>query len=51
MFFPFSLSFYGKGNVKDKEILNKGSKISFYTMGNHNLAKELMLHTTVVITN
>lgn len=51
MFFPFSLSFYGKGNVKDKGILNKFLKIRFYTMGNNNLAKELMLHTSVVTIN
>lgn len=51
MVFPFSLSFYGKGNVKDKGILNKLLKISFYTLGDNNLAKELMLQTPVVTIN
>jgi len=39
MLFPFSLSFYGKGNVKYKGILNKLLKIISYTIGNNNLAK------------
>lgn len=51
MFFPFSLSFFGKGNVQDKGILNTLLKISFYPMENSNIAEEMMLHTSVATSN
>lgn len=49
--FPLSLSFFGKDNVRDKGILNRLLKISFYHRENINMAKELMLHTSVVTIN
>lgn len=51
MHFPLSLSFFGKGNVQDKGILNRLLKISFYPMENNNIAKELMFHTSVATIN
>lgn len=50
MFFTLFVILW-KENVQDKGIINRLLKVSFYPVENNNIAKELMLHTSVATIN